>query len=339
MAGRNSQVSRILRILNLLDMTPQGFTAAELTEQLNDRAHSVGKRTVYRDLQALQQAGFPLGVDDAAASGEAQRWKLSRNVRVNDYLALTVGELAALWMARAALKPLEGTYFHESIQSAFAKIEEHLGTKALDHLAELSKELAFEPGPRWGLSVSADIVDTLGAGCREGQVVRIDYEGVNGGPRRWREVGGHCLYFAKGSLYLLAEDLADNKVKTFSVPRVLAAELTDKAYDGERVDPERFFGSSFGIFRGAEAESVVLEVEPLLAGFLRERRWHESQRVVAKEGGRIELHLEVAVTPDLVQWVLGFGGAVTVAAPPKLRSKVLEEAKAVVGKYASTKGA
>lgn len=117
--------------------------------------------------------------------------------------------------------------------------------------------------------------------------------------------------------------------------------MTEDSYEGKPVDPDELMQSSFGIYRGAgdAAVSIVLEFEKELAPFVSERTWHKSQRVIAKSGGRARMELDVALTPDLVQWVLGFGAMVTVMEPASLQEKVIEAAAAVVKKYRLAKAA
>jgi predicted DNA-binding transcriptional regulator YafY len=81
MQGRNAQVARIYKILVLLEGAPQGLTALELRERLLDRGSDVSKRTVYRDLEALADAGFPLSEGAENENGEATRWVLHRSLK------------------------------------------------------------------------------------------------------------------------------------------------------------------------------------------------------------------------------------------------------------------
>lgn len=69
---------------------------------------------------------------------------------------------------------------------------------------------------------------------------------------------------------------------------------------------------------------------------MKERRWHTSQRVINKSDGTIELSLEVGITPDLVQWVLGFGSSVEVLEPSILKEKLQKAAESVVKKYSKS---
>lgn len=333
MAGRNAQISRIYAILDLLEGAPHGLTVGELKAKLEDRDHHASKRTVYRDLEALSAAGFPLFPNEDSENAQASRWILERNAKINQYLVLAPRELVALYLAQGVLSPLKDTPFYEDLNGVFRKIEEKIGTRGQEFLSELTNELRFEPGPRWGLGLNPDTLETIRAACAERQILQFHYSSVSSGTRRTRTVGPHYLYFAKSSLYLVGEDLEDSKVKVFSVPRINDATMLDKPYEGKVQTPEEFFQHSFGIFHGSRPTSVEIQFSPTVAPFVRERRWHPSQRVVSKADSSIILHLEVAVTPDLVQWILSFGPEAKVISGGDLQQRIFESAQKVMLHY------
>ncbi|NDG85792.1 MAG: WYL domain-containing protein, partial [Proteobacteria bacterium] len=234
--GRNAQVSRILSILDLLESTPSGLSASEIHDRLKERRHHAAKRTIYRDLNALANAGFPLFPDgDGESSG---RWRLERTTRVHQHLVLSAKELFALFLARGALTPLQSTPFFEDLLGIFQKLESRLGTKQLHYLRQLETEVKFEPGPAWGLGINPDILETLRSGCAEEQVIEGVYYSVNSRRESLRRLGPQYLYYALGMLYLVAEDLEAKKVKVFAVPRFRSATMLDEPYQGEIKPPE-----------------------------------------------------------------------------------------------------
>ena len=207
MSGRNSQVARIYTLLQVLEGAPQGLSVKELMDRVVDRGHEVKQRTIYRDLEALQQAGFPLSCEDNATDSNASRWTLERLTRVNEHFILSTRELLALFLARGVLAPLRDTPFYVDLNSIFKKIEERVGPKGREYFQELSGEMHFEPGPRWGLGLDPVLLETVQACCAERQVLEVRYSSANSGDKRVRKLGPHYLLFAKGSVYLIAEDL------------------------------------------------------------------------------------------------------------------------------------
>lgn len=130
MSGRNGQISRIYALLDLLEGAPQGLTVADLTDRVNERGHSASRRTVYRDLEALNAAGFALFPHEEGGENFATRWILEKVTKINEHLVVTARELMALYLAKGMLSPLKDTPFYEDLNSVFSKIEAKLGTKA-----------------------------------------------------------------------------------------------------------------------------------------------------------------------------------------------------------------
>lgn len=335
MPGRNAQVARIYTILNLLEGTPQGLSAKEIRTRASERGHPASQRTIYRDLEALSASGFPLFPQEGGSTDSpATRWVLERTARIDKYLVLTPRELVGLYLSRAVLAPLRDTPFYEDLERMFRKIEEKLGTKANEHLHGLSSEIRFEPGPRWGLGVDPDLLDTVRAACAEGQLLSCEYSSVSGGKMSHRTLGPHYLYFSKGALYLVAEDLRDHGIKTFALPRMSGAQMLDAVYEGKKSDPTELFHDSFGIYRGErDPEDVTIQFSRIVSPFVKERTWHHSQRIVSRSGGVIELKLHVTLTPELISWILGFGTEAVVLEPRSLRDRLSETAERILELY------
>lgn len=320
MSGRNSQVARILALLDILDGSTDGITITEMWEKLDKRGHTSSKRSVYRDVEALALAGFPLQPDSEESA--TQKWKLERNTRINQYFVLSAKELFALFLARGALTPLQSTPFYEDLQGIFQKLESKLGSRQVEYIASLQNELKFEPGPQWGLGLNPDVLDTVRTACSEGHTIECTYFSVNSKKESTRTLGPHYLYYSKGGLYLVAEDFGDGKTKVFAMPRMKDANMTTNAYEGTITTPEDFFNGSMGVHSGDLIEEVTIEFEADVAQFVKERKWHSSQRTTNLKDDRIRIALEVSQTPELYSWILGFGANAKVISPTKLAEKI-----------------
>lgn len=324
MENRNMQVGRIFQVLSILQSSRLGMSVTEIESALTERGYEVQKRTVYRDIDALETAGFPIARDD----GNPQRISIDNNVKIDNYLVLSPREILALYLARGALQPLASTPFHDDLQGLFKKIDDKLGESARDHLTEISEGFRFEPGPRWGLGMDPDVIDTLRAACVERQVITGVYASVSSQSTRDRRIGPHYLYFAKGALYLVGEDLDDKKVKVFSAPRFKSVVMTPDEYSGVVSTPEEFFSGAFGVFKDeSKPVAVTLNFSKKIASYVRERKWHSSQQIISRDDGTVTMLLHCQVNHELVNWILGFGANVEIAEPRELIDAVLAESR------------
>lgn len=78
MKGRNAQVSRIYKLLNLSESSIFGLSATEIKDQLNDRGFEVTLRTIYRDIEALKSAGFAID-EKRLDQKNGHKWILDRS--------------------------------------------------------------------------------------------------------------------------------------------------------------------------------------------------------------------------------------------------------------------
>ena len=120
------QLARQWKILRLLESRKRGLTVAELSSELD-----VPPRTAYRDLEAIQEAGFPVYTE---REGRSSYWRLVDGFTSSLPLPFTVTELMALHMSRDIFRVFDGTVFQESIESLFDKVETALPRRDLSRL-------------------------------------------------------------------------------------------------------------------------------------------------------------------------------------------------------------
>ena len=98
---RNDQLIRQWTLLQLLESS-RGFTLDEIVERLPSDYPKHG-RTVRRDLEALEAAGFPL--INERIEGRV-RWRLMDGFRQIPAMSFSPTELMALVISRSLLRPL-----------------------------------------------------------------------------------------------------------------------------------------------------------------------------------------------------------------------------------------
>jgi len=134
--------------------------------------------------------------------------------------------------------------------------------------------------------------------------------------------------------YLAAHDLNLDAMRTFALPRMRGFTTTNAwFYRDAGFSPETYFGNSFGMLRGNELVTVRIDFDAYVGDLVRERRWHESQKITEKPGGGIELELRVSHTDEVLRWVLGRGDSARVLGPPSLFEEMREVAEGLAKMY------
>src|SRR3989475_7333703 len=106
----------------------------------------VTTRTIRRDLQALEEAGFPL-YDDRSHDDGRTRWTINGQAFKGLAAGLTLSELCALYFSRSLLESLSGTPFRNDVEHAFEKLASVLTPHMRQFLDQLPRVIATKAGP------------------------------------------------------------------------------------------------------------------------------------------------------------------------------------------------
>jgi predicted DNA-binding transcriptional regulator YafY len=79
---------------------------------------------------------------------------------------------------------------------------------------------------------------------------------------------------------------------------------------------------SFGVHAGDGEYQVVVRFNETVADYVREKKWHESQRLRELKGGAVELSLRLSSLAEIERWLLGWAGNATVIKPAELAKSI-----------------
>ncbi len=316
---RNAEVIRQWKILKTIESgryTGSSQLAAE---------HGVTERTIRRDIEALQEAGFPL-YDDR--EGGRRVWKLVEGYRQKVTQTFSLSELAALYFGKNLISFLGGAPFAQDLESAFGKIRGALPEKSLAYLARIQDLFAARPDPFKDYSRKQGVIAALIDGILHQRRVRLDYFSFQSRRTKKYDLDPYRLVYYRGGLYLYARALEYGEVRTFAVERVQKIEVLDQTFEVPAdFNVSEFARGAFGI-AGGKAETVELAIEAQISGYIRERVWHESQKLAERADGSLVLTLEVAPGHELKAWIKGLLPHVRVLRPARLREEIGRELEA-----------
>jgi predicted DNA-binding transcriptional regulator YafY len=313
---RNAEVIRQWKILKTIEAGR--FTS---TAKLG-AAYGVTERTIRRDIEALQEAGFPI-YDDRVDGKKV--WRLVEGYKQKLVQSFSLAELAALHFSRNLLSFLGGAPFAQDLESAFQKIRGALPEKSLPFLSRIQDLFSARPDPWKDYSKKQDVIAGLIDATLHQRQAQIAYYSFNSRRTKSYTVDPYRLVYYRGGLYLYARAHEYGEVRTFAVERIQKMEVLDQGFEiPADFSPSEYARSAFGIF-GGKPQSVELRFAPEMAGYIRERNWHESQRLEDEPDGGVRLTMEVAPEFELKAWIKGFLPHVTVLRPPSLRDAIARE--------------
>lgn len=325
---RNAEVIRQWQILRAIESARTGVTIHDLAEQAG-----VTTRTIRRDLQALQEAGF--AVYDEGEEHDTKRWKLDAQPFRSVEAGLGVQDVAALYLSRSIVESLSAWPLADELRVALGKIEGALNPRMREFLATLPQVVSTKAVPRAG-SASAILVDVtrrLFEAVRDRRVVEMRYFSAASRKAKSYALQPYRLALAQGGVYLMAWVPQYEEFRTFALDRIERLSVKEETFRKTRELPQDVFGSSLGVF-SAEPERIEIQFASRAAPYVQGRTWHESQRVTSLDDGRLRMTLDVSNDWALRSWLLGFGADVTVITPPALAKTMREELARASANYA-----
>jgi predicted DNA-binding transcriptional regulator YafY len=285
--------------------------------------------------EALQEAGFPL-YDDRQDGKKV--WRLIDGYQQKLTQSFTLSELAALYFSRNMLSFLGGAPFAQDLETAFVKISEALPARSLPYLERIQELFSARPDPWKDYSAKQDVIAGLIDAILHQRQARIAYYSFNSKRTKDYTLDPYRLVYYRGGLYLYARAHEYGEVRTFAVERVQEMEGLEDGFEvPPDFNPSEYARSAFGI-SGGEAQTVELLFRPGMAGYIRERTWHESQQIDDDPDGSVRLTMEVALGFELKAWVKGFLPDVKIVRPAELREEIARELAEARGDFAAPEG-
>jgi len=322
---RGDQLARQWKLIQRLAKSRAGATPDDLAEDLG-----CVRRTVYRDLDALMYAGFP--VVSEKRDGHVF-YRFLDSFGIGD-VPFTPDEILALAFGEDLLRILEGTVFHDSVQSALTKIRAGLSPELSRFLEQLGESFRVLPGPHKRYTDYRDTIQVLNDAVLAKRTLRMRYRTGRTGETATRQLDPYRVWYRSGGLYVVGHDHRSGEVRTFAVERIQKITPTDEAFAVRSdFDFDAYVGQAFGVM-SEPASKVVIRFSRTWATHIEERTWHPSQRLERLAGGGVKLEMEVGGLLELKSWVLSFGAGAEVIEPEELREAVRAELAQALAAYA-----
>lgn len=240
--------------------------------------------------------------------------------------------------SRLALLRAEAAALGPPIGEQLAKVFERLDAQLAAQGDGGSSAAPHRPYPRADEEFY-DRLSVVEAALRDHRMVRFTYTNTAGGRPKARQIEPYALHDHVGRFYVWGREHVRQAPKLFALDLMRDVELEDRFEPDQRLSLDDALRHSFGTFvhAGAKPSSVVIEIAAERAAFVRARRWPAEAKVEDLPDGRLRIEFLVTDPDEVVAWVLGFGGAARVIAPPAAADLARRAGERIVDEHAWAK--
>lgn len=290
------------------------------------RTFETSKRTIYRDIEALCEAGVPL------VSIPGRGYSLMEGYFLPP-LSFTTDEATMLLMGSEFMAHNFDAQYREAAQSAGRKIAGVLPQQLRDEVAYLQQNIRFIPAQHE--DETNTLLQQLRRAILEHVTVEFTYfarshskenSDKEATQQTIRRVDPYALIHIN-TWYLTAYDHARKAIRNFRLNRIESLILSNSTFQR----PKNF---TFRDSLQRDDRNIVVRVlfDHEVARWIRESHFYFITHMEDTPDGLL-VTLAVRQEREVLQWLLGWGRAVHVIEPESLRRLLLEEAKQMIRNF------
>lgn len=316
-------LERLLKIDDLL-RSERRCTAVSLGELLE-----VSERTIRADIAFLRdryhaplkfsrKLGFHYTDPD---------WRLPT-------ISLSRGELFALTVGARMLEAYSGSVYTQELRSAIARLSERLPEQSWIDMGQLAEDhILFRSGAE--VDLNPEVWHQLEDACRQQRTVLMTYYTASRNAESERQFDPYLLHIYRGTNpYVIGYCHRRQEVRWFRVDRIRRLSvLTEEFVRRPDFKAKDHLEMIFRHEVGGGRRSVVVWFDAPTAPYIRERRWHPTQKIQEHPDGSLTLNMVVSGLNDVKRWLLGYGKGAIALEPKELVALVKAELSGMVHGY------
>jgi predicted DNA-binding transcriptional regulator YafY len=311
-AKKYSQAARLHDVIRILEAR-YGASVDELSEECG-----VTRRTVYRDLDAIRDAGYPL-TTELEADGRTL-YRFITGFKRLPPMTFSLEELMTLYLCRGQLGFLQGTPFQDDLDAIFGRIRSSLPPRSVAHL----ERIAETASPKFQGQRNYAAKKVLLKELRRALLYQYRLDLAYTPARRSTEVyrfDPYTLLFYEGALYLGGYAHNRGALRLFLIDRIEQLTVLDERFEvPEDFSARDLTGSAFGLI-DEQQQTIKVRFGPEIGHLIRERVWHPSQKVVEENDGSLTLTLVASGEKEILSWLYSYLPDVEVLEPVDMRAR------------------
>lgn len=315
-----NKTERLLAIVMELQRSKL-LTADQLAEVLE-----VSARTIYRDMQALSEAGVPIIGETGTGYSLMEGYFLPP-------ISFTVEEAVSLLLGAEFVEKRFDPAFRHSALSSRRKIEAILSRPIREETSRIQGSIRLLQKDELDIMTREKVnLGIIRGAMREGKKLRFTYHkgvaGADGNRVTARTVSPFGLAHDEQNGWLLLAfcDLRED-IRHFRVSRINDPAITEETFQ----TPDNFDLQSYRP-KDTRGIQVCAIFNPAISDKVEEANNYYMEAAESKEDG-YHVTFRVRQPEELLSWILGWGADVVVTEPESFKNRVREEIEKMKNRY------
>lgn len=163
--------------------------------------------------------------------------------------------------------------------------------------------------------------------------LKIEYLSFNSDELTCRVIDPYILEIREGCYHLIGFCHLREEVRDFRISRIRSMEMMNETFEKPEKFYEQYSQNRFEKMTSDEEITLKIIFEDETARYIKEYEDNKADKITDIGENKILFEKKTTYTPDILQWVLRFGGDAEVIEPEALRFEVMWEAKRMGQKY------
>ncbi len=298
----------------------------------------IGRRTIEQDIHDMREDGRLGYYAPIRFNKEKEGYYYEDPGYSIDSIPINEIDLEALAFIATMLDHYKNIDIFSTFSGAVQKIVDAINIRRVLDENPSYPFVEFEKAPFYK---GSEYLEPLLRAIREEKVVVFDYQRFDSEKAYRHKVHPYLLKEYRNRWYLVGLNHDLEEIRTYGLDRIviLEKELCDIPFRKADFDPRIYFHSTVGIIvPHTEPMHVVLKFTHTQGQYVITQPIHETQRLVEETKDHVIISLDVCPTYEFISMILGWGAAVEVMEPGKLRKKIIDLYKHCLGVYNISEG-
>jgi predicted DNA-binding transcriptional regulator YafY len=305
-------MNRLISIIMLL-LEHKTISAADLA-----RTFEVSKRTIYRDIETINEAGIPIITYPGSKGGIGIMEKFKVDKRLfseSDLTTLLIG-----------LSGMHSALDNSETKQVISKLKAIIPKEKENDIDEITRRITIDLSPWKKDIIREGYLQTINSAIVERKILSFDYSNSKGDVS-FRQVEPYRLLHKSSSWYLQGFCLLRQEMRTFRFSRIRKLIASERAFMPRDID---FSTLSKEINYDMPKVMVKIRFDDTLKGQLMS---YLSDIEIVHENGK-----NIATIPILdgdigIRFLLSLGESCECLEPQNVREKLIQKVEAVLGVY------